>query len=333
MSYKSSLALTSLISLSLLVSCSGDKKAVSLLKNLPELSIVATHAIIAGNVNGIGYLPNSAAPWLGGLILTSADGTLKVTDIEGERMDEISRDIESAAGLKDGLILTRGTQNGANLAFDGSIQAENAVRASVNVSSQALDTFCADPNSGTNILTGLTSGPNAEHFLLKAEYTPENAVNASNPPLKQSIVSQIEAGKDTIACAAGENASYVLSKVKNGTRITATGKDGAQTSYLEPLAGLATLSLNAHDYLLTISDGALILLDAESLKPVYNIKITDGLSIGGLQKAAFVSATHANYGGAGFRDGFVAIGDAQTQRIVFISRSYLEDQLKTAQSE
>lgn len=65
------------------------------------------------------------------------------------------------------------------------------------------------------------------------------------------------------------------------------------------------------------------LLNASNLKESYDFRIERGLSVDGLILARTIASTSSPFGGSGFNDGVVALADAEENRVVILSRSYL----------
>ena len=83
---------------------------------------------------------------------------------------------------------------------------------------------------------------------------------------------------------------------------------------------------NSISFPFILRDGLVLMLDPLNQGDGYRINLNDGLSIRGLTRANLIATTTANYGGT-YVDGLVAFGDAQEQRLVFISFDYLTRKL------
>lgn len=72
-------------------------------------------------------------------------------------------------------------------------------------------------------------------------------------------------------------------------------------------------------------------INVQSQAASYQLAINDGLSIRGLKNASYINATKANYGGAAFKDGVIAMVDADENRIVFLSLDYMAGKIPPPQ--
>lgn len=95
----------------------------------------------------------------------------------------------------------------------------------------------------------------------------------------------------------------------------------------KPVLSSARLEYGEDRYWIAVTAKDILLLDAGPAALIARIRVVDGLSITGLETAAMVAVTDIGFGGAAFADGFVVFADGNDNRLVFISRVYLEEKL------
>lgn len=105
-------------------------------------------------------------------------------------------------------------------------------------------------------------------------------------------------------------------------------EQASQIAATSECAGIPNFAYNEDSYQLSSKDGP---INVQSQATNYRLSINDGLSIRGLKNANYVNATLANYGGAAFKDGVVAMVDADENRIVFLSLDYMAGKIPKPQ--
>lgn len=289
---KLTLLFTAAILTSGVVACSDkptDTTSVIKATELPVIDMVATHAIdLDISVSQLTFVPNSAAPWLGRIILLDDTGHLYSTDIEGrdpkpvgsnKYIDIFGLAREAAPGVF--LAITDGNKIEAFIESDDEGNFSPMIYSGESIVAQAL---CLSQEPTPNYATVLTINGNLNTLDL----------NIQDTHLEQIILDTAKASKKAKTCATEQQAQ---SEYKH-----TWAKDNRN-------------------------------LRAQSLvenKPSNKIKVTNGLSVRGLQNLKHVASTQSNYGGGAYANGVLALVDDDENRIVFISLSYAERQLLKA---
>ncbi len=129
---------------------------------------------------------------------------------------------------------------------------------------------------------------------------------------------------DTLKLLGTDKKTYSLNFTVKDNVIEQT----SQIATTPECAGIPHFAYNKGSYQLTNKDG---LINVQSQDGNFRLVINDGLSIRGLKNANYVNATLANYGGAAFKDGVVAMVDADENRIVFLSLDYMAGKIPPPQ--
>jgi len=278
-----------------LVACSdkqSETPAIIETKELPTIDMVATHAIdLDISVSQLTFVPNSAAPWLGRIILLDEEGYLYSTDIEGRAPKPVGKgkyiDIfglarEAAPGVFLGI-----TANNTIEAFIESDDIGNFSPMIYSGADIAIQTFCQKNNSINTPITVLTLGGKYKTIKL----------NITDKTVAQEVSDTITPANQSPSCLS----QHATLGHNQGNFNVVTGKP----------SGL-------HLYQITPSDQK------------YDVRVNNGLSVRGADRIKYVASTTSNYSGGAYAKGVLALVDADENRIVFISMSYAERQLLKA---
>jgi len=146
-----------------LSACSNGGQNSQDLTDIPTMEITATHAIaIDESADGIGFVPNNVAPWLGRIILQNSDGGLVSTDIEGRSAQTITeRGSGSTFGLArenaSGVFLAINSRNKRLDAFIESDDQGNFASQSYSGDNISPQTLCTTDNAQQDSASALTA--------------------------------------------------------------------------------------------------------------------------------------------------------------------------------
>lgn len=305
--------------LSTLQACSADNP-MNMDTAIP-VTMVATHAFDTDTqITSVAFVPNNVAPWLGRLILLDDAGHLFSTDIEGRTaialapkkyLDIFGLSLDNAAGV----FLAINNNNDLE-AFLESDDKGNFTPMAYSGQPLKVSAFCmsATPSSGgTRVLTA--DGEIVELMISINQNVAEQTLGKThkNDKTRGACHTNTDANPkiwlQTIRRSTPE-AFNPLAKTTNPVK-TLTGTFGP-TRFMSAL------------------DGKLVSEDIQNPDILYTIIVGNGLSIKGIEKVNSLTATTANYGGAAFADGLIAMIDNNEQRIVFLSREYVERKITEA---
>ena len=295
-------------------------------------SLIATHAFdVPSPVKQIAFSPNDVASWLGIVALITDDGTLMMTNIEGDA-PRIMNPIETGGDLRvsgskpmrtlftDVVGISRLKAPAVFLALDtegklsGFIESDdnrNFKPMPIDGDYPRLASLCDDASGLTERMNAITQ----DGFVISLKIETSDAITLSPSGEREKA--------DPMAlCAANGADVYISSKGTlerlNGPRIK-----------METLTGISALPASPELIAVSTKAGApLTLLDALTLEPRGAYAITSGLSIRGLEAAQALNVTRAPFGGASFNDGLIALSDANEARVVVVSRSYALEAIK-----
>jgi hypothetical protein len=319
----------------LLAACTSNSGKSVDLSQIPALSINATHAIdLDQSARGLSFVPNNVAPWLGRLILQNTDSSLSSTDIEGRPAQKVSNlDHSDTFGLarenQSGVFLAVNNKNNDLDAFIESDDQGNFTPLSYSGNSLSPNVFCLTGNAAQDSASLLTN----DDKIVTLSLTIASGETAKSAPVEQEIEATLSAPVNTTLCAVTENDTLAYSRDGNKAYLH-TAQDGhwKQINVPTSISTMVPLELNETNYLLLLDTENVFLFNIGTQKFEYRLVIESGLSIGGLDKTKFITASKYNYGGAAFSEGLVAFGQADEDRIVFVSRSYLADTVKGSNS-
>jgi|GEM_PF-2177679 len=294
----------------------------------PQKEIIATHAFNTSSpITALSFTPNDVAPWLGRIIYINQDGELYSTDIEGRAPKRVGSGTYSHVNgmlqiKKPGVFFALAKNTGALEAF---IESDNEGQFSPLILSGPpilVRGICQTMTAQSENLLVLTKGGSLVN--LNAQISTEN--------VELTQVSSTEAPKNTTNCAYDEQNVYALANQKDTSTLHAYKDSKWHMTALDfTPSGFASLTLKERPALAVLGTEGVLFIDAEDLSTLYHIKITDGLSIRGLESAGFVSVTSAPFGGAAFNEGVIVLSDKSKPRLVFISLGYLNDRLSAVQ--
>ena len=302
-----------------MAACNGKNKSATL-PALPALSLVATHAIeTPKQYTALVFVPNNSAPWVGRIIVRDKDGKLYSTDIEGSAFIAIEgrayKNIyglprENAAGIFIAI-----NQMGKIEAFIESDDDGGFSPLTYSGKELSANQFCSSSVPAHNQAAILTRDGNIVTIKLAVK----------NGIIEQEIVKTLPAPDMAAPCAVNGNKIYVAHKNQKNLSLYKDEK----WHKLDPFPLGKSIEYQTLDkpYISQIHDGNAQLRFASDIAQGYRLDINDGLSIRGIKQAHYMASTSANYGGGAFKDGVLALFDANETRIVFLSRGYVADML------
>lgn len=308
-----------------LIACSNDGTKIST-DDIPAIEIVATHAIETETpITHLTFVPNDIAAWLGRVILIDKDNAVFSTDIEGRNPDKTgTQKYSDVTGVNRsqsaGVFLAINKSNNNLEAFVESNDEGQFSPLAYSGSIGDPQIFCSSDRAGLDEAMLLSTGGN----LLSLSLSVNDGDDAQISTLEQSIRSEIPAPSDTSICAASD--TYIYAYAEKNSRLSI--HDGSQWDHLDlgiSIESMSALTLRDTPYLIMIAEDAILLFDVSNMTFTRKIEIVPGLSIAGLEKAQFVTATTSNFGGGAFSDGMIALVQKDQQRIVYISLSYFAD--------
>lgn len=293
-----------------LTACTADKTPN--MDTAIPIQLVATHAFDTDtHIKSIAFVPNNVAPWLGRLILLDDTGHLHSTDIEGRRMI-------SLAPKKYIDILGLSLDNAAGVVL--AINENNEIEAFIESSDDGE--FSPMAYSGKPLkVTGFCKSviPTAKNIqVLTVERKMQDlSIHVNGKIVEQIIVQNNMNTKKGVNCQTDTANTISFQPLKRDVKQSFNPLATADTKLdtaLQP-------HLSAH--IIQAKEGRLFSLNADDKDIIYSLSIENGLSIQGIEKIDYVTGTTANYGGAAFADGFIAMINNDEQRIVFLSREYV----------
>ena len=319
---------TAIMSALLLTACSNNSGKIQDLSDITALEITATHAIaIDESASGLSFVPNNVAPWLGRLILQNTDGSLSSTDIEGRATQSISNikysDIFGLARENaSGVFLAINSENNSLDAFIESDDQGNFAPLSYSGNTLKSQTICSTESADEQTATILTN----DNSLSSLSLNVAKDETAKSAPVEQSVISSLPAHENTRLCAVSATHTFAYEQTDTQARLhTYFEGNWSQTDISTDISNIFPLTLNDTSYLLIVDNTDTYLFNADTQLVENKLVVKSGLSIRGLEKTKFIATTTHNFGGAAFSDGLVAFGQADEDRIVFVSRAYLAD--------
>ncbi len=295
---KLNLFLTAALLAFLLVACSDKSNDTPAITNTTELStidMVATHAIdLDISVAQLSFVPNSAAPWLGRIILLDDAEHLYSTDIEG-------RDPKPVGNSKyiDIFGLAREAAPGVFLA----ITEDNKIEA-----------FIESDDEG-----------NFKPMIYAGKSIDAKGFCYSHEPTDNTVFTKTSRNKISGITLTVQGNAIEQEIIKEGVVPTdcIIGNDQTNKTYLDLDQILGFEISNDHGTGLTI-------LSLGDTTFEFGANIKNGLSVRGLDHIKYLASTKSNYGGGAYADGVLALVDKDENRIVFISKVYAKRQLLKA---
>lgn len=302
-------------------------------------NLVATHAFDSpAPISAVAFSPKDVASWLGAIAMVTTRGDLYVTDIEGGRPRSTgSGNFTDVIGLsrsqQPGLFLTL-TSDGDVKAFIEADDESNFKPIPVSSGDIEMVRFCDGPQGVTQYLYGQSGEGIIRRYTVSVDDNMAVKLSDMRPIGGVSL-------KGVSDCA--HSADGTLFVVSSGSKpMLHVMRDGKLSDYKLDLTSNQNLNLayidgaepseteGAPSYIAVNSAGGNVaaLFDAASLEPVTEISVGPGLSIGGLSAASGVFATSSGFGGSAFNDGIIALPDADENRLVIMSRSYVLTEVK-----
>ena len=317
----------------LLTACSSDNSKKQNLSGIPILEIAATHAIATDSkVTNLAFSPNNIAASLGRIILNN-DPELSSTDIEGRTAMKISAgnhaDIYGLARENQaGVFFAINRKNKSLEAFIESDDEGNFKPLSYSGENVSPESFCQTDQLSPDQARILTTN----NEIATLTYKIAEGDQAKLSPVEQTISERISFPKDSAQCAFSGSLTYTLSAAGNRLDIY-DSSDWSNTALPMTVTDIAPLNLGQSPFLLMLSKNEIYLFNVDKREVQNKILIKSGLSIGGLEKASFIKTTTSNFGGGAFNEGLVAFGQADDNRIVFVSLPYLANTVLQSASE
>ncbi len=280
----------------------------------------ATHAIdTPAPVAALAFSPNDVASWLGAIAMVTDAGALLITDIEGVKPKPQSGGpfVDVIGANRDGqpALFLALTDTGELRPFIEADDEGNFKALPISNEAKEIAVLCKPADGLSDTLTVISAA--GDITTLSAE------IGAS------AVLRRAEAlgkAKGASACVTAGDQVFTLS----GNKLSEA--DGKSVTVNAGVTGLAIFKAETATYIATSKAGsaAMSLYNADSLSPVGTFDIASGLSIGGLDGASGVWATSEAYGGSGFNAGVIALSDSNESRLVFMSKSYILNELAKA---
>ena len=350
------LAIFTTISALALSGCGKDDKAVAPLitqgvtpiaaQDASAIELVATHAFeTPAPIANIAFTPNDVASWLGVIGMLSTDGHFYTSSVEGDKVRAISLDKHiDIIGLNrpkaPGMFLTL-LEGGSLRAYIESDDNAGFTALPLKGDAQKVLKLCASAEltTGKSPVYAITASGDIKSYMVTSD---QDNFSLTDVPLTAGEAAG-KAFSPADLCAASTADLTPLSR--NEAALTAMINQTARndnTSDFSSFGGSTGLSAVVKSDLYTQRGAHHIAVESElnTVFAVYkasqrvrlhNFTIEQGLSISGLNRARAIASTSSPFGGSGFNDGIIALADAEDDRIVIVSRSYLIDQLTAAE--
>lgn len=284
------------------------------------LRLTATHAIgVSEPGTHISFAPKyDLLSYLGMIGITQNGGQLAVSDIEGVRM-QVAPNASYTQTL--GLYAPEEPSAFLTLNADGELSAliesddQGNVSPIVTTGASELSSFCH--HSGVVEDTFYALGANGRLTKSTIERQGTSAVSLS--PAQNSPNSS----KRFQLCAVTPNGT-ALAYDAGKSELWSVDESGVAFGRVYAPAGITQFTAISDQWLAGVTeDGQLVFWDYMDTSSARVFTIERGLSIDGLDSVGGVYATSASYGGVGFNEGIIALPDANSGRIVILSRSYV----------
>ena len=309
------------------------------------ISLFATHAFdVPAPIARIAFTPNDVASWLGVIGMLTTDGHFYTSFVEGDNVNAISLDRHiDIIGLNHpkapGMFLTL-LEGGELRAYIESDDTGGFTALSISAGAPNIVKLCdSAPLAGDKSPAYvITDSGDIKSYMVDSQ---DGNFTITEAPIAPKATS----GPDPIELCAASTRDVALITQGGDAPLTAlinqTFKDPNAPDYIDygNKAGLSAIKKAGAYAQRTAHAGAkeshldtvFAVYSAESRARLYNFTIEQGLSISGLSRARAIAATSSPFGGSGFNDGIIALADAEDDRIVILSRSYLIDQVKAAE--
>lgn len=349
------LALFTTIAALALGGCSKDDKAVAPLitqgatpiaaQDDSAIKLFATHAFdVPAPIARIAFTPNDIASWLGVIGMLSTDGHFYSSFVEGDKVRAISLDKHiDIIGLNHpkapGMFLTI-LASGELRAYIESDDNAGFTALPLKGNAPKIIKLCesAPLRADKSPIYVITDSGDIKSYMIASD---QDSFTLTDVPLPSAGDAQ-DAFSPAELCAASTADLTLLSRTEAAltAMINQTARND-NTSDFSSFGGSTGLSAVVKSDLYTqrgahhiASESALntvfAVYKASQRARLHNFTIEQGLSISGLNRARAIAATSSPFGGSGFNDGIIALADAEDDRIVILSRSYLINQMKAA---
>ncbi|PHR61442.1 MAG: hypothetical protein COA43_03595 [Robiginitomaculum sp.] len=293
-----------------------------------KISMVTTHAFDTDmQVQSLSYVPNNVAPWLGRVILMGTDGKIFSTDIEGR--SPIAIDTNT---YRDTLGLSRDNAPGVFLAVTEDNKLVSFVESDDDGSFTPI-TVTAPLLAPLVFCQSTEPAKNSLKLLMTANKIVSLSVEVKDDLVEILSQDSQSIPKNTIACVfSGDTLTVLIQNAKSQSAVK-TLIDGKWKTIANTNNSIHINAIDfAEDSYIAISGNghqSLQKMTPHTSAPNTSLSYTinDGLSIQGMDKTDYVHATSANFGGAAFSDGVIAMIDSAKNRIVFISRIYASEKI------
>lgn len=296
--------------------CSNEKTPEP--THISTVEIVATHAFdTQTQIETLAFVPNNVAPWLGRLILLDTSGHIFSTDIEGRTPLEINSNV-----YRDIFGLSLDNAAGVFLAVNDRSSLEAFIESDDNGGFSPM-TYSGSPLKAASFCKSTTPMTDKVKVLSVDGNIVDLTMNVQSTLVEHLETNSLQAPDGTIACAYDAEHIFVMTRSSKGASAIKVYEAGKWRPVTSPknIAAFSPVLLNGETNLGYVGNGHNI-LHTFSQGQSTQLVVNNGLSIMGLAKTDFVTATTSNYGGAAFKDGVIVMIDANEQRIVFISRDY-----------
>ena len=299
-----------------LAACSGQKDTNIQVEALP---IKATYAFEAkSNAAMIAASPNDVASWLGAVAVLGQDGTLSFSDIEANRSNAVSGSYEQVIGfdrVKAPALFAAVNRNGNWRGFVESSDTFDFSPAAVVGAPDKSSIICAPTYGAAKDSLRAITGADLSHYNISI--STDGILSLSKGDTHPTKLKGVK------FCSTTRDGSIIAGTDEGLSRIAPDGIGIAVAKTMFSSAAVLDEKI-----LLAVSKGRLFEVDSETLEVGRQLSIESGLSIGGIENVGKIYVTSAAFGGIAFNDGAVFVTDADSARVVVVSRRYFLSQLQ-----
>jgi len=315
-----------LIAFTATVMCSGcgDTQKSEMITVPPDSDYqisVTSDLETSDRVKAVTFVPNSAASWLGAVVLLTEDGALYRTNGQSSKPVKISdgpyKDVFGFARQAQPGVFLALENNGSLDAFIEIDDAGNFDPIPLSFGGSPIAQFCTDSIPKDTNLWAIT-----ETSTKKLAVTIQE--NKAVELIENDIIT-LPKGTQPVACAT--NTSDEVWVLTDKGLFKHAEQNWQQSPY--PASAQNLVVLPGNDVLLSSqSPYAHILLTDE--RNTQAISLSDGLSIRGIDAVSYVTVTNANLGST-FSDGVLIAVDGENQRLVMVARDYFLSEIKVTE--
>ncbi|HFE38341.1 MAG TPA: hypothetical protein ENK06_08000 [Gammaproteobacteria bacterium] len=316
-------------------SCAESEQQIPLPPIITSKTLDATHAVtLETKAVELVFIPNEVAPWLGRIVYTSTGGSAISMDIENRNISMFKLGVtKSLLGLsfhkQPGVFLSLNQNNQVESLLESGDHGQFVTIISSGAPVHAVS-FCQVAKAQGKDIYVLEAKSRIQKYSVALSVQPD-AKNLSRLTFTKDDGFDLKAPENTVACYVDKGHLYSLQSKDKRTGLSSysTQSNTWQTSTLKyPSLDLVPVKLGQDMYFAFSTQGYLGLFRTDRPEDVEFYSITDGLSIKGMDKVSKVYATANKFGGTAFNQGVMALLNDDAKRIVYISTSYIADQVQ-----